>query len=41
MKKCVQVARLTNVKFEQRSRVYSIEGLSPTITTIGGGENYG
>ena len=36
MKKCVQVARLTNVKFEQQSRVYSIEGLSPTITTIGG-----
>ena len=32
-KKCVQVARLTNVKFEQRSRIYGIEGLSPTLTT--------
>lgn len=37
MKKCVQVARLTNVKFEHRARIYGIEGLSPTITTNGGG----
>lgn len=37
MKKCVQVARLTNVKFEQNARIYGIEGLSPTITTNGGG----
>ena len=37
MKKCVQVARLTNVKFEQQSRIYGIEGLSPTITTNCGG----
>lgn len=37
MKQCVQVARLTNVKFEHRARIYGIEGLSPTITTNGGG----
>ena len=37
MKKIVQVARLTNVKFEQNSRIYGIEGLSPTLTTNGGG----
>ena len=36
MKKCVQVARLTNVKFEQNARIYGIEGLSPTLITNGG-----
>ena len=36
MKKCVQVARLTNVKFEQDARIYGIEGLSPTLITNGG-----
>ena len=37
MKRCNQVAYLTNVKFAHRSRIYGIDGLSPTITTNGGG----
>lgn len=37
MKKCNQVAYLTNVKFAHRARIYGIDGLSPTITTNGGG----
>ena len=34
--KCVQVAQIEG-KFESTGRVYSIEGLSPTLNTCGGG----
>lgn len=37
MKRCNQVAYLTNVKFAHRARIYGTDGLCPTITTNGGG----
>lgn len=35
--KCNQVATLTDCKFAHSARIYGTDGLSPTITTNGGG----
>ena len=38
--RCVQIAQLPAIKgYDLRSRVYSAEGLSPTIRPCGGGNN--
>ena len=36
--KCIQVADLSHYKYDQPNRVYSPEGLSPTLITVGGGD---
>lgn len=39
-RQCIQVAQLPAIKgYDLRSRVYSVDGLSPTIRPCGGGNN--
>lgn len=34
---CKQIGKLLDVSYEQSTRVYDIEGLSPTVVTSAGG----